>query len=98
MIERLVRLHIADGHEEEFVEIFQSSQAVISHFEGCRQVRLLRSPDEPGVFFTQSLWDSAAALENYRKSDFFRQTWGKTKSLFDSPASAWSLEVVEDYL
>ncbi len=97
-IERIVRLHLAPGKEEEFRNIFRESQPVISEFPGCLRVRLLQSTDEPEVFYTQSLWEGEHALEQYRQSDFFRRTWSRTKALFDQPASAWSMAIVDDYL
>lgn len=98
MIERFVRVHILPGREEDFVGVFQQSQPMITDFEGCHRVRLLRSTENPHIFFTQSLWESEDALNAYRASDFFRATWAKTKPLFEKPAHAWSLEVEEDYL
>lgn len=98
MIERFVRVHILPGREEDFIDIFDRSQPVISKFPGCHRVRLLRSTDNPHIFFTQSLWESERALESYRGSDFFRSTWAVTKPLFEKPAHAWSLEVHKDYL
>jgi heme-degrading monooxygenase HmoA len=48
------------------------------------------------VLFTFSIWDSEAALENYRQSDLFRDTWAKTKALFAEKAEAWSMVMMND--
>jgi heme-degrading monooxygenase HmoA len=41
---------------------------------------------------TYSIWENTDALENYRKSDLFKEVWSQTKMLFAAPAQAWSLE------
>ncbi len=76
-----------------FERLFKASEAGIRSFPGCLKVDLLQDVNDPGVFFTYSLWESEAALEAYRASDFFRAVWGQTRELFSGPPVAWSLEL-----
>ena len=47
------------------------------------------------IFFTLSIWEHPQALENYRNSELFKDTWSKTKALFDEQRpEAWSTVVV----
>jgi heme-degrading monooxygenase HmoA len=46
------------------------------------------------VYFTISQWESEEALNNYRHSEFFKQTWVKTKALFQERAEAYSLSSI----
>ena len=77
-------------------EVFEQSKDRIRAFPGCRHMELLRNLAQPNILFTFSIWDSEAALDSYRQSDFFQQTWAKTKALFAEKAEAWSLEVMND--
>lgn len=76
-----------NGEAEEFKTIFDSSKNLIRHVDGCRMLRLLRSGN---VFITYSEWENEAHLESYRNSELFKQTWAKTKVLFEKPAEAWT--------
>ncbi len=76
----------------EFIEIFEESAAKIRAFPGCQGVRLFRSCDDPAILFTISQWDSTEALNQYRASELFKQTWTRTKRLFEDKAEAWSLD------
>ncbi|RYF90282.1 MAG: hypothetical protein EOO00_09145 [Chitinophagaceae bacterium] len=60
-------------------------------FPGCVDVQLKVDIFQPGVFFTISIWESEAALNIYRDSALFRETWKKVKPHFRSKAQAWSL-------
>ena len=50
---------------------------------------------EPNIFFTYSFWKNEAALEAYRNSELFKNTWAKTKVLFNEKPQAWSVEMLE---
>jgi heme-degrading monooxygenase HmoA len=56
---------------------------------------LLRFTDDPRVLFTLSIWENPEALEAYRRSELFQNTWAKTKALFAEKAEAWSVEVAD---
>ncbi len=76
-------------------EVFEQSKARIRAFEGCQHMELLRHKTRPNVLFTLSMWDDEAALEAYRASALFADTWAKTKALFAEKAEAWTVEVLD---
>ncbi len=90
MITRIVQLTFQEHLVDEFLSGFETTGPKIRSFEGCESVDLVRDIYKPYVFFTISKWTSEEALENYRQSDLFRNTWKKTKVLFSVPAHAWS--------
>lgn len=90
MIERLVKLHFRLDAVTEFEHIFRSGQPTISSWPGCLHVEAWKSTSEDGVYFTYSRWIDEDALADYRRSDFFRATWAKTKLLFQAAPRAWS--------
>ncbi len=90
MITRIVQLTFQEHLVDQFLESFEENGPKIRAFDGCLGVDLVQDMYRPYVFFTISKWDSEEALEAYRQSDFFRNTWKKTKVLFSVPAHAWS--------
>ena len=76
-------------------EVFEQSKTRIRAFEGCRHMELVRHKTSPNLLFTLSIWDDEAALENYRASALFADTWEKTKALFAEKAEAWTVEVID---
>lgn len=88
---RIVRLTFDENKTNEFIEIFQSKKNEIRSFEGCTHLELMKDFDHPNVFYTYSKWHSQDALEAYRNSTLFKETWSKTKLLFKARASAYSL-------
>ena len=96
MIKRIVKMTFRPEAVDTFVgQVFEHSKAGIRAFPGCRHMELLRSTRTPNVLFTLSYWDSEAALENYRQSELFKNTWAKTKVLFAEKAEAWSVQVLD---
>ena len=95
MIKRIVKLTFRPEHIEEFKAIFAASKSKIKAFEGCQHVELLQATADETIFFTLSLWEADAALENYRRSPLFATTWSKTKRLFADRPEAWSVELVD---
>ncbi len=93
MIVRLVKMSFREDEVEAFQAIFASSKDKIRSFPGNRHVELLQSETTPNVFFTYSHWDNAEALENYRHSELFADTWSRTKVLFNDKPQAWSTHV-----
>ena len=94
MIKRLVKLTFQIEKAADFQQIFEESKDKIRAFDGNEGVELLRDSDRLNVFFTLSLWRDAEALDAYRQSDLFRQTWAKTKILFAERPEAWSTKVI----
>lgn len=95
MITRIVRMQFRTGECEAFLAIFNASKHLIRQFDGCQHLRLYNEAGLPEVFFTYSVWTSAAHLDAYRNSELFGTTWTKTKALFAEKAEAWTVEEVE---
>ncbi|MGI9159467.1 MAG: putative quinol monooxygenase [Saprospiraceae bacterium] len=96
MIKRIVKMTFREEGVDTFLnEVFESSKSAIRAFPGCRHMELLRFTDDPRVLFTFSIWDDPEALEAYRRSELFQNTWAKTKALFAEKAEAWSAEVAD---
>ena len=96
MIIRIVKMSFAPQHVQAFTELFARQQQQIRHFPGCRHLELWRGQENGSVFFTYSHWDSPDALEQYRNSGLFHETWAATKTLFNAKPEAWSLERITD--
>ena len=77
-----------------FVNIFKTNNDIITTFDGCHSVELLRDINTQNIFFTYSIWDSESSLNKYRESNTFKDIWSKTKPLFSSKAKAWSVEEI----
>ncbi|MEY2830339.1 MAG: hypothetical protein RIQ33_2197 [Bacteroidota bacterium] len=92
MIIRIVKLTFKPEMVNEFIEIFNSSKALIKNCEGCESVELLNDVARKNIYFTYSLWQSETDLNNYRQSDLFKMVWAKTKILFGDKPEAWSVE------
>ncbi|TAH22205.1 MAG: antibiotic biosynthesis monooxygenase [Cytophagales bacterium] len=93
MLIRIVRMTFQDEKVADFLRIFESSKDKIRHFEGCSHLELLRDLDYPHVFSTYSHWENEQALEKYRQSELFRNTWAATKILFADKPLAFSHQV-----
>lgn len=94
MIKRIVKLTFAKDKAADFLVIFEEMKHQIRGFEGCRHLELWRSRADANVFFTMSIWDSEAHLDEYRQSEVFVRTWQRTKALFAERAEAWSVDVL----
>jgi heme-degrading monooxygenase HmoA len=94
MIKRLVKLTFQADKTAAFEQIFEDSKNRIRQMQGCQHVELLHDTGQPTVYFTLSLWESAADLEAYRQSELFETTWAKTKILFADRPQAWSTTVL----
>ncbi|MBV6647436.1 MAG: antibiotic biosynthesis monooxygenase [Cyclobacteriaceae bacterium] len=91
MLIRIVRMTFKPEEVENFKSIFNEVQPTIADFEGCLHVELLRDSKNTNVFYTLSHWLDEKRLNQYRDSNFFRATWGKTKVLFADKPTAYSL-------
>ncbi|MFN0204070.1 MAG: putative quinol monooxygenase [Bacteroidia bacterium] len=92
MITRIVRMEFQADKVADFMNIFEESKTRIRNFEGCSHLTLFGDAANPNVRVTYSIWESEKALENYRNSELFRQTWAKTKVLFAQKPIAFSLQ------
>lgn len=91
MLVRLVRMHFRDEGVPLFLALFEARKSRIRHFDGCAHLELWQDANDATVYYTYSYWDSEAALNHYRFSEFFKDTWGHTKALFAERAQAWSM-------
>ena len=94
MIKRIVKMEFEPENVSAFVNIFKTNKDIITTFDGCHSVELLRDINTQNIFFTYSIWDSESSLNNYRESNTFKDIWSKTKPLFSSKAKAWSVEEI----
>ena len=76
---------------QDFEKLFNERKDTIRKFDGCNHLELWQDANERNIFFTYSIWDSEQHLNHYRFSEFFKDTWGKTKDLFCGPPEAWSV-------
>jgi quinol monooxygenase YgiN len=90
MITRIVQLTFQEHLVDEFLKTFEKNGEKIRAMKGCYGVDLVQDLYRPYVFFTISKWETEEALNAYRQSALFRNTWKVTKSLFSVPAHAWS--------
>ena len=88
-------MHFRPEERQAFLDIFNASKHLIRQFDGCQHMYLYNEAGLPDVFFTLSVWDSAAHLDAYRNSELFRKTWTKTKALFADKPQAWSIEQLD---
>jgi len=91
MLIRIVRMEFAPEKVDDFKKLFEEVKEKIAGFSGCYHVELCADATFPNVFYTYSKWENAATLEAYRRSDFFSDTWARTKVLFSGRPLAYSL-------
>ena len=91
MIIRIVQMTFREDAVAGFTTLFHERKDTIRAFAGCTHLELWQDSKRPNVFFTYSHWDTEADLDHYRFSEFFKDTWGKTKALFAAPPQAWSV-------
>jgi hypothetical protein len=91
---RLVKLSFKKDFLEQFLGELEKRKERIRNFEGCLFLEIWQDKKQPEIIFTHSHWTSETALDNYRKSAFFKETWAFTKSGFSKKPEAWSLESV----
>ncbi len=92
MIVRIVQMTFREDAVEDFVSMFEERKERIRHFEGCSHLELWQDSTRPNVFFTYSKWSSQEALDHYRFSEFFKDTWGRTRAMFAGGPQAWSVQ------
>lgn len=90
MLIRLVTMKFKEEHIPEFEALFEMRKERIRSVDGCEYLELLQDRNDPSVFTTYSIWNSETALNEYRSSAFFKETWQHTKSLFKEKPNARS--------
>jgi quinol monooxygenase YgiN len=92
MILRIVRMTFQPDKVATFLAMFDERKERIRNFPGCQYLELWKQTGTDNVFFTYSHWDSESSLDHYRFSEFFKDTWTKTKACFAEKPQAWSVE------
>jgi heme-degrading monooxygenase HmoA len=98
MLIRIVRMTFLPEKAPVFLEIFRTSQSQIRQMPGCKFLELWQDTDQPVVYCTHSHWESAEALNAYRRSELFGRVWPATKALFAAPVQAFSVRQVNTEL
>jgi len=96
MLIRSVRMTFKSEKVGEFLNIFERSKKKIRRFPGCRHLELHGDYSDENIFATYSIWENEMALENYRNSDLFKETWSQTKILFEKQPVAFSSRLIEE--
>lgn len=89
---RIVKLTIAEGKIESFLNVFNNAKDKVRKFEGCQGLELLNDLSNKNIFFTYSYWEDESNLEAYRNSEVFLGFWKRLKPLFSAKTEAWSVE------
>jgi quinol monooxygenase YgiN len=93
MITRIVQMTFRADAIPDFTALFEERKDKIRNFNGCHHLELWQDNAQENIFFTYSIWEDQAHLDHYRFSEFFKDTWGKTKALFADKPQAWSVNV-----
>lgn len=94
MIKRIVQMTFEENRIDDFQSFFEVRKATIKAFDGCQFLELWQDVHQRNKFFTHSIWESEHHLNQYRFSDFFKETWTATKAMFAEKAQAWSVDIV----
>lgn len=92
---RIVRLSFQPEHTDDFIALFEARKLNIRAVAGCTHLELWRDQERSNVFYTYSHWEGPEDLENYRVSEFFKNTWQTIKPWFNAPAQAFSTQVMQ---
>lgn len=94
MLIRIVKMTFQEHSIDTFLQFFNERKKTIRHFKGCSHLELWQDKHHPNVYFTYSHWESEEALDHYRYSAFFKETWTFTKQHFAAKAEAYSINQV----
>lgn len=94
MLVRIVKMSFHSEHTEKFLDIFEQKKLLIRNSPGCHFLELYREKEDSNIFFTYSYWNSEKDLNRYKNSILFKETWSKTKILFNKRPEAWSVDKV----
>ncbi|MFY7666330.1 putative quinol monooxygenase [Flavobacterium sp.] len=96
MIIRIVKLQLKPDAMPSFLANFEVIKERIRNFPGNQKLVLYQDVADSCIFFTYSFWDSEAALNAYRQSDFFDAVWSETKLMFAGKPEAWSVNQITE--
>ncbi|MFW5955200.1 MAG: putative quinol monooxygenase [Rhodothermales bacterium] len=82
MLIRLVRMTIAPDRRTDFLALFDSVSPSIRSHIGCHHLELWQDVRYPNVLTTYSLWENEDALNAYRNSDVFIDSWQQARRMF----------------
>lgn len=94
MLVRIVKMSFHSEYTEKFLCIFEQKKQLIRNSPGCHFLELYRGKQDPNIFFTYSYWASENDLNTYKESMLFKETWSKTKILFNKRPEAWSVDKI----
>lgn len=94
MLIRLVRMTFHPDAIDRFLILFDATAPKIRDFPGCRHLELWQDERYASILTTYSHWADADALDGYRRSEFFKETWARTKPLFAAPPEAFSQHIL----
>ncbi|UCH98705.1 MAG: antibiotic biosynthesis monooxygenase [Candidatus Aminicenantes bacterium] len=92
MIVRIVKMTFMESKSDDFKEFVTTIRSKIRNFKGCQHLDILQDLHHRNIFFSYSRWETEQDLENYRRSDFFKETWSKASQWFKAKPRAWSTE------
>lgn len=92
MFVRIVKMSFQPKFIGDFQKMFEEKKERIRNTNGCKLLELYQDKNNPEVFFTYSYWETEKDLENYRNSNFFKETWLQTKGYFNDKPEAWSVD------
>jgi quinol monooxygenase YgiN len=95
MIIRIVKMSFHPEKIQAFLDNFDKIKMEIRNTPGNMYLELYQDAHNKEQFFTYSFWENEADLDAYRKSDFFKEVWTYTKSLFNAKPEAWSVTKIE---
>ncbi len=94
MVIRIVRITLRPEAVEDFLVLFDAAAPKIRAFDGCRHLELWRETGLAHVMTSYSHWTQPIALDRYRQSVLFKETWAKAKPLFGARPEATSWHVL----
>ncbi|GIV61593.1 MAG: monooxygenase [Rhodothermaceae bacterium] len=87
---RLVRMIFRPDRLDDFRALFEMAAPHIRAYPGCLHLELWQDVRFSNILTTCSHWETPEALEAYRRSRLFRDTWARTTPLFAAPPVAYS--------
>lgn len=93
------RFRIAPGREAEFIEVWRQRDSRLAGVPGFQTFNLLQgaSDEQATVFVSHSTWASAAAFQDWTRSESFRAAHasaGQQRGLYLGPPQFEGFEVV----
>ena len=95
MITRIVRMTISPDKVDQFRNYFNNSCQLIRGTSGCTHLELYCDATADNVMITFSKWQDENALNAYRNSSLFKETWALVKPLFIEKPFVFSMKEVD---